>query len=369
MNWLRWVLLALALAFSGWARAHQVTFSHIDVRLEQVETKMTVQLPIKALLQEEPLALPAGTTEKTLRSSPLPANIQTSLTTLLTTRLQLLSSGKALALTVHTIQPAGEDLALSATAPPISGSLKMQANLFPEDPLHKIFVNVYRQANLVGQYALDRQDASFSLIAPERPLWEVVSTFIREGIHHIFIGPDHILFVLALILLGSNLGSQFKIITAFTVAHSITLALATLHIVQLPSRLVESAIALSIVVVGLHDLWQLQQWQHQRQHQSSRNGWDMRIGFAFAFGLVHGFGFANVLSELELPQQALVWSLAAFNVGVEIGQVTIVLLATPLLYALRHYASAKVAQGFLTAAACLVVLVGGFWLVQRVFAL
>jgi hydrogenase/urease accessory protein HupE len=358
---LGWVTLLLALW--GFAGAHVITFSHVDVRLEQGETRLTVQLPIKALLHENPSPLPAGTTEQTLRSSPLSADVQASLKALVTGRLKLESDGQLLPLTVNSVQPAGEDVALTLAAPPLPGALGVQANLFPEDTLHKVFVNVYRAQNLVGQYALDRQDAAFTLTAPERPLWDVITTFVREGIHHIFIGPDHILFVLALILLGGTLWSQVKIITAFTVAHSITLALATLNIVQLPSRLVESVIALSIVVVGLHDVRQL------RQRGTERTGWDVRVLFAFVFGLVHGFGFASVLTELDLPKQALAWSLAAFNIGVEIGQVTIVLLTAPLLLVLRRYAAPRVSQSLLTATAGVVVLVGGFWLWQRAWNL
>ena len=154
---------------------------------------------------------------------------------------------------------------MTAAAPAITGVLDIRANLFPDDALHKVFFDVYRSGTLAGQYVLDRQDPAFTLAAPERALREVIGTFVREGIRHIFIGPDHILFVLALILLGGRLWSQIKVVTAFTVAHSTSLALATLGIVRFPSSLVESAIALSIVVVGLHDLRQL--W----------DGWPKRV--------------------------------------------------------------------------------------------
>lgn len=358
-------LLALLL-ICGWAGAHQLTFSQVDVRLEPSATEIVVQLPVAALLHEQPSPLPAGTTAQTLRDDPLPESVQTPLEALLTTRLQLTSRGKPLPLTVGSVRATGEDVTLEITAPSVSGTLNIRANLFPEDPLHKVFVNVYRADALVGQYALDRQNASFALAsgysgrtAPERPLWAVIITFVREGVYHIFIGPDHILFVLALILLGGKLASQSKVITAFTVAHSITLTLATLNLVQLPARLVESMIALSIVVVGLHDLRQL------RRTQVLGAGRDPRVLFAFAFGLVHGFGFASVLADLELPQRALAWSLAAFNVGVEVGQVAIILLVTPLLLALRRYAPPRLTQGLLTSAACAVVVAGGFWFWQR----
>lgn len=169
----------------------------------------------------------------------------------------------------------------------------MQSTLFPDDTLHKTFLNLYRDQTLAGQYALDRTQTTATLDAPREATTQVILTFIREGVRHIFIGPDHILFVLALVLLGGRPRTQVKIITAFTAAHSVTLALATLNVVQLPDRLVESVIALSIVVVGLHDLRAL--------HNPNRTARDPRTALAFAFGLIHGFGFASVLREQALP--------------------------------------------------------------------
>ena len=123
----------------------------------------------------------------------------------------------------------------------------------------------------------------------------------------------------------------------------------------------ESGIALSVVVVGLHDLQQL------RHDKPPTMGRDLRLILAFGFGLLHGFGFAGVLAELDLPKQALVWSLAAFNFGVEIGQVAIVLLAAPILGALRQFVPPRIVHIQMSAMASAVVLVGSFWLVQRVF--
>lgn len=350
----------LLLVIFGWAGAHELTFSRVDVQLDAAQTRLTVKLPEKALLHEQPSPLPAGTTAQTLSAPTLSAGVRTSLGTLVTARLRLLSGNTSLPLTVNRVEATGEDVTLTLSAPPVSGALGVQANLFPDDALHKVFVSVYRDSALVGQYALDRQNFSLTLAAPARPLTEVIATFVREGVRHIFIGPDHILFVLALILLGGRVGAQVKIITAFTAAHSVTLVLATLGVVQLPSRLVESVIALSIVAVGLHDLRQVR--------RRAASGRDLRVPLAATFGLIHGFGFASVLRELDLPQAALGWSLAAFNVGVEIGQVAIVLLAAPMLFALRRFASPDFRQGVLMAASLGVVLVGGLWFVQRLTA-
>jgi hydrogenase/urease accessory protein HupE len=358
-----WTLAAWTLAWSGAAGAHVITFSHVQLRLEPGRTEARLRLPITALLQQTPPPLPAGTTDQALRAAPLPRELQASLAVLAQARLQLRSDGRPLPLIVDDVAPAGDEVAIAAHAPRASGALDLQANLFPDDPLHKVFVDVYRGPDLVGQYVLDRHDPGFTLAAPERPVLEVIATFVREGVHHIFIGPDHILFVLALVLLGGRLWSQVKIITAFTVAHSVTLALATLGLVHPSSRVVESTIALSIVVVGLHDLRQL------RRGAGAPAGPDPRAVLAFAFGLVHGFGFASALAEMDLPRAALAWSLAAFNIGVEIGQVTIVLLAAPLVMALRRWAPPRLARDVLSAAACVVVAVGGYWLVQRAFGL
>ncbi len=357
---MRWLAIALlftcALCYP--AAAHEITFSHVDVRLGS-ETRVSVRLPVTALLHEGATALPVGAIEQLQKPEPLTHEMQVILARLLASRLSVASAGVFLQLSVVDTELSGDDIRMTMSGPPIRGTLELHANLFPEDPLHKVFVNVYRAGELAGQYALDRQNSVFTLAAPERPLKDVIITFVIEGIHHIFIGFDHILFVLSLLLLGGTLWSQIRIVTAFTIAHSLTLALATLGVVQLPSRLVESAIALSIVVVGLHNGVQL-----QRNAEVPANH-DPRVLIAFAFGLIHGFGFASVLAELELPKNALIWSLAAFNVGVEIGQVSIVLLAAPILAALRQSVSPGMLRRQKSMIACGIMLAGGYWLIQR----
>jgi len=151
-----------------------------------------------------------------------------------------------------------------------------------------------------------------------------VSSFFLLGIEHILTGYDHLLFLLALILRGGNIWSLLKIITAFTLAHSITLALAVLNIVTLPDRLVEATIALSIAYVAAENLFMRKAASH-------------RWAVSFLFGLVHGFGFSNVLRELGLPKEGLVWALLNFNLGVETGQATAVLVAVPVLFWVRRF--------------------------------
>ena len=198
--------------------------------------------------------------------------------------------------------------------------------------------------------------------------WAQFVDYAREGVWHIWIGFDHILFLLSLLLpavlvwRGSRAGRPadafarpswtcFKIVTAFTVAHSITLSLATLGVVALPSRWVESAIAASVVLAALNNVWPL---VHGR-----------RWMVAFAFGLIHGFGFASVLADLGLPRDALALALVGFNLGVEAGQLAIVAVFLPLAFALRRTAFYR--RVVMVGGSLLIAALAGTWLVERAF--
>jgi hypothetical protein len=236
--------------------------------------------------------------------------------------------------------------------------------LFDIDPQHK------------GLLQLRHGGAtSTAIFAPDNPrqVLDVAKTstlrqfgdYVRHGIWHIWIGFDHILFLLSLLLpavlvyrdgLWSGRSTfraaaldVLKIVTAFTLAHSITLTLATLGVVTLPSRLVESLIAASVVLAALNNLWPL---FHGR-----------RALVAFCFGLIHGFGFASVLLDLGLPKVSLLLSLVGFNVGVEIGQVAIVVLFLPLAFLARNTVLYR--RGLLGAGSSLIVLLALVWLVER----
>lgn len=176
-------------------------------------------------------------------------------------------------------------------------------------------------------------------------------SFFPLGIEHILTGYDHLLFLIALILRGGNLVQLLKIITAFTVAHSITLGLAALDVVTLPGVFVESVIALSIAYVALENL--LPKYAISRR-------WTV----SFLFGLVHGFGFSSVLREIGLPKQNLVLSLLNFNLGVEAGQAAVAVLVVPILFRLRKYAWEPKA---VMAASALILIAGLWWFVDRAF--
>src|SRR5206468_5354320 len=179
------------------------------------------------------------------------------------------------------------------------------------------------EGEALTQAILDRGRTSFEYFAGTRQgVAAVVGRFIPAGIHHILIGPDHLLFLIGLLLLGGAVRQLLIVVTAFTVAHSITLSLAALGQVTPPPSVIEPAIALSIVYVGADNLL-------------ARGGRDVRAWIAFAFGFIHGFGFANVLREMELPSRALGWSLFSFNIGVEIGQLLVVVAVASAFAAIR----------------------------------
>ena len=234
------------------------------------------------------------------------------------------------------------------------GTLGIHALMFPYDSLHQTFVNVYEDGRLRQQFVLaaDNADRTYYTGTTQGAI-AVIKTFVPAGIHHILIGPDHILFLIGLLLLGGGWKALLKIVTAFTIGHSITLSLAALNIVTPPPTVIEPAIALSIVFVGADNLVR-------------GGGRDVRALIALTFGLVHGFGFANVLREFGLPREALGWSLFSFNVGVEIGQLLIVVLVATALALVRRR-SETVGTRLALAGSVVVVAAGTYWFVQRLF--
>ena len=209
----------------------------------------------------------------------------------------------------------------------------------------------------------ERAQQSFDLVAPS--LTKQIFAYVREGVWHIWIGFDHVLFLLSLLLpavLRRDAGrwvqadrfapvfwEVLRVVTAFTIAHSITLSLAALEVVSLPSRLVESVIAASVLLAALNNLFPV----------INERRWAM----AFSFGLIHGFGFASVLTDLGLPRDALVSSLFGFNLGVELGQLAIVAAFLPLAFALR--ATGFYRRSVFTGGSVVVVILAAVWLLER----
>jgi hypothetical protein len=245
------------------------------------------------------------------------------------------------------------------------GALAIGYSLFFDlDPQHR------------GLLRVDQPNASLSgIFSPSAPTvlvdtvttsaWRQFVHFIEEGVWHIWIGFDHILFLLTLLLPSvlSRAGGQWqpvsgmrqallqvlKVVTAFTVAHSITLSLAVLGVVAPPARLVETLIAFSVLIAAANNLVPM----------VTKRLWCV----AFGFGLIHGFGFANVLIDLGLPKAALALALFGFNLGVELGQVAIVLAFLPLAFAIRSTWSYR--RWLMPGASLAIAGIAALWLAER----
>lgn len=221
---------------------------------------------------------------------------------------------------------------------PATGAQILDYRLFfTLDPSHRGLLRVDAPTG-VETVVLSPDQPQHTLNAAPASGWQQLLSYWREGVWHIWIGFDHLLFLLALLLptvlwrengrwrpavaLRPVLLETVGIVTAFTLAHALTLTLAVLGLVDLPSRLVESVIALTIVLAALNNLFPIVTMR--------------RWSLAFGLGLIHGFGFAGVLRGLGLPPDALALALAGFNLGVETGQLTVVAILLPLAFLLRR---------------------------------
>lgn len=215
-------------------------------------------------------------------------------------------------------------------------------------------------------FAADQPQRQFEIGATaEKSRWHYFGQYVEEGTWHIWIGIDHILFLISLLLpavmywryqrwepvavFKPAFWEVLKVVTAFTLAHSITLSAATLGWVSLPSRVVESVIALSVVLAALNNLFP----------RVERARWAV----AFGFGLIHGFGFASVLADLGLPDSALLVALLGFNLGVELGQLAIVAAFLPAAYLIRR--SLFYRAFVLTGGSLLIAGIAGLWFAER----
>ncbi len=197
------------------------------------------------------------------------------------------------------------------------------------------------------------ENKTLRLEGGQAPFWSQVGSFIVLGVEHILTGYDHLLFLLALLALGGSYGYLLKVVSAFTVAHSITLTLATLNVISLPPRLIESVIALSIAYVAAENLW-------RKRENAERWRWLL----TFVFGLVHGMGFAGILQEMAIPKTSLVTSLVSFNVGVELGQLAFMSLAFLILMFFKRLSWDKAVR---YGASLTAIGAGMYWFVQRAF--
>ena len=354
---LRWTvcLLVACCLWASQADAHEIGLSLVELRVDQKH--LSVQL---TFAQSEVEALVAG--EKTIsgnRSPAAPESARTGLEALALTALEVTLDERLLYASEVAVQPEPNNTIQFQLRFPISAGSRLRVRSTLPARLtsgHRQFLVVRSKAGqTLAERILDSKNNTFEgdlaqLSASEaRP--GSFRQFLVLGVEHILTGYDHVVFLLALLLAGGAFWNTAKIITSFTVAHSITLALAALDVIRIPSSVVEPLIAVSIVYVGVENLL----------HSDLRWRWLL----TFAFGLVHGFGFASVLRELGVGAAGVgvAVPLVSFNLGVELGQVSIMLLVLPLIGKLRS-------QPFFVlrcvpACSLLVTMVGTYWLLQR----
>jgi hydrogenase/urease accessory protein HupE len=203
-----------------------------------------------------------------------------------------------------------------------------------------------------GQVMIYPGDKPIDLSEPLLGPWELAPKFFNAGIEHIITGYDHLCFLLAVILWASRIWPVVKIVTAFTLSHSVTLTLAALELVNLPSNWVEIAVAVSIIYVAIENFY--------------TRKIDSRWKDTFAFGFIHGFGFASGLIELGIPQRAIVPALASFNIGVEVGQISVVLLILPLLFLIDKYlTNGARSKKLVYVSSAIIACFGAYWMLVR----
>jgi hydrogenase/urease accessory protein HupE len=343
------VLLALCAAR---AEAHPAPFSYLDLRVGDEGIRGELVLHVIDVAHD------LGVDAEPLLDPVVASAHRAQIVALVAPRLSVRVDGRDVVPTWGGISPARDRhaVALGFHVPgPRPGTIAVRGRMFPYDEFHQTFLNVYEDGTL-------RHQAVFNAASAERVYYAgsmqgtlaVIGTFVPAGVHHILIGPDHILFLIGLLLLGGGWWPLLRIVTAFTIGHSITLSLAALNLVTPPATIIEPAIALSIVFVGADNLL------------VGSSGRDVRAWIALGFGLVHGFGFASVLREFGLPPEALGWSLFSFNLGVEIGQILVVGAVAVMLAFLRQQNRAA-AERVAFAGSLLVIVAGAYWFVERVF--
>ena len=373
-RWL-WIFVAVLLTFSGFAQAHKSSGSYLTIEV----TPQAISGRWDIALRDLDFALGLDQDgDGELTWGEVRAR-HANIAELAKNHLGLKSNGKDCQFEIgpqqidHHSDGAYSVLPLLFQCSNTAQRLEINYTLFADiDPQHRGLFNLRvgeqsQTAVLGGDHPNQQFDVNASSQSTAAGGWKALLQFGLQGLWHIWIGFDHILFLLSLLLPavlvyrsrdwvpaeGFRQGGieVLKVVTAFTVAHSFTLTLATLQWVVLPSRLVESTIAASVVLAALNNVWPLFQGQ--------------RWTVAFLFGLIHGFGFASVLTDLGLPSSALLLALFGFNLGVEVGQLAIVVVFLPLAWALRNTAFYR--RGVMTVGSLMIAALALVWLTERLF--
>ena len=371
-----WLSLLYALLSAGSAVAHELDQSYTFLTVENDRLSGRVELAVRDLNRVLGLQWPEDgsvSLEQIERAGPAISNYVKE-------RLSVAINGSPTVMEVNGYESQnlsfGQLVHMNFDLTPVSSrpaQLGISISLiFDVEPAHRhlLVLENHWESGTLGNEAIVASifgpgDTQKTLDVSEGSVLQGLAAFVESGIHHIWIGLDHILFLLALLLpsvmvwsgsswigapdLKSALWRVVKIVTVFTVAHSVTISMSTLGVISIGSRLVESIIAISIGIAALNILL---------PRIGSNSAW-----VVLAFGLFHGFGFASVLRELAIPEEYLLWSLVGFNVGVEVGQLTIVGVVVPILFVIRN--TAFYSRLFMPIGATALILVSLYWFTER----
>ncbi len=366
MKWSGAALVGCVLVALPWpAAAHPAPFSYLDLRID------TTGLEGSLTLHDFDVAHDLGVDPPERLREPAVAELyREGLIRLMESRLSVLVGGRRVTVSWNGFEtlPERQSVRLVFRVPgDRPASVRVTAAIFPYDPVHQTFINVYEDGELRQQTIIDGGRHTADYYAGT---WQgtaaVLGIFTPAGIEHIVVGTDHVLFLVGLLLLGGSMWRLGTIVTAFTLGHSVTLSLAALDIVSPPATVIEPVIALSIVFVGVDNLLVHRDTRARPAGSVSTAPRDIRAWVAGVFGLVHGFGFASVLKAFGLPPTALGWSLFSFNLGVELGQLAIVAAVSVALRSIGGR-DARLSRTVVVIGSAVVIGAGAYWFVERVF--
>jgi hydrogenase/urease accessory protein HupE len=336
------------------ASAHQQSLASSMITFENKKMHVSLLIDQKSVLELNGFDITKVTT---LSEDQLSSQIRTKTFDYIKQGFQVKNNGTNMTPVLDSISIpdlSNVEFDLTYSSPSLIDKIDMDYNLFFESSngKHKNVATIENGTH-TDEFVFTNTDRHLSMEAGvQLSFWLTVKQFVTMGIEHILTGYDHLSFLFGLILLGGRFTNILKIVTSFTIAHSITLILASLEIVSLPSRFIESMIALSILYVGIENQW----------IKNIKYRWLL----TFAFGLIHGFGFAGALAETQVPKNHFITALLTFNVGVEIGQLLVVIVLLPIILYLKRFAWNV---WFVRGASALVALFGLIWFLQRVFEL
>lgn len=348
------LVIVLLLLQSGWALAHPPGLSSLDVQLQKNSLKLTTTFSLQDIEAIIPMDsdLDAEVSAQELEA------VKPRVSELVSKNLMLTAAGLSLSAEVVGINFDDQNNARIELSYPLSVSQDIAIRsdflaLLPEG--HQQFLTAKNaDGQVLSEKMLTRTDSSVILpnTVADKAQSSTFFSFFSLGVEHILTGYDHLLFLFALLAVTHRFLSALKIITFFTIAHSITLASAGLNLFDLPSHIVEPLIAATIIYVGLENLV-------RGDHPKGRH-W-----LTFSFGLIHGFGFAGVLREMDISsgEGGILMPLLSFNLGIETGQITIATIVLPLIWLINN--NLRFNYLFLKIVSSLVSLMGLYWFLER----